>query len=61
MYDVVDGGEVEATRGDVGGEQDALRLRDEAVDCLQARTLLHVTLQSDDCDLHAIEQRAQPA
>jgi len=44
--DVVDGGEVEAARGDVGGEQHALRLRHEAVDGLEARALLHVALRS---------------
>ena len=61
VHHVVDRREVEAARGDVGGEKDAVRLGDEAVDGLEASTLLHVTLQRDDVDLHPIEQRAQPA
>ena len=61
VHHVVDRGEVEAARGDVGGEQGALGLRDETVDRLEARTLLHVALQRDDIDLQPGEQRAQPA
>ena len=57
-YHVVDRREVKATRGDVGGEENTLRLGDEAVDRLEACSLLHVALQRDDVDLHPVEQRA---
>ena len=36
VHHVVDRGEVEAARGDVGGEQGALGLRDETIDRLEA-------------------------
>ena len=51
---------VEAARGDVGGEEKRARVRLEAIECLEARALLHAPLQSEDrSDAEQVEQRAE--
>lgn len=57
MENRVDGGEVEAARGDVGGEQKRVGEAAEAVEVLDALLLLHARVDAKHGDAELREKR----
>jgi hypothetical protein len=58
--DVVDGGDVESTGGNVGRKQDRVRRALEPVEVLEPLLLLQVRMEGEDGQLEELEQRDRP-